>query len=282
MTKHLEASFDSAETEIEEADLSSPVKAVQRAMQIIRLFDCSHPEWSTSELVAQSGLRRTTAFRFVKTLEAEGLIIFSEQTKKYSLGPALFQMAYVWISQSALARIAQPHLERLTGFTGETANIMVWNVDGPLCVAHSPTPRPFKMLLTVGQKFTDVANADAKVLLAFGPEGRRARRLARPLESLTPFTITDPERYAGVLEQVVEEGIAYDVQEQQVGVCAVSVPVRDFTNDVRASMTLVVSELRFSPSEAKQYAQALAQVSAALSYDLGYRGGMAGRSTPEQ
>jgi IclR family transcriptional regulator, pca regulon regulatory protein len=281
MTKHQDTSFDGADDEAEESTLSSPVKAVQRAMQIIRLFDCAHPEWSTSELVAQSGLRRTTAFRFVKTLEAEGLIVLSEQTKKYSLGPAVFQMAYVWTSQASLARIAQPHVETLTTVTGETANLMVWNVDGPLCIAHSPTSRPFKVLLSVGQMFTDVANADCKILLAFGPESRRARRLARPLEALTPFTITDPQRYADELHRVTEEEVAYDIQGQQVGVCAVSVPVRDFTNEVRASLSLVVSEMRFGPSEAKRYVQALTQVAAALSYDLGYRSPAGGTKAAE-
>jgi len=250
----------------------SVVQALQRGLRILQCFDCDHPEWGFVELSRQSGLPRATAFRLVKTLHAEGLISLNPSTGKYSLGPSIFQMAYVWISQAALARIATPHLERLTSFTGETVNLMVWNTDGALCVVHSPTPRLFKPMLSVGQMFTDLANSDTKLLLAFGPEGRRARCLLRKLEPLTPFTITDRERLAEQLRRVAHEGVAYDIQEQQLGVCAISVPVRDFTNEVRASLSVVVSEMRYGPTEARLYLQALRQVSAALSYDLGYRG----------
>ena len=250
----------------------SVVQAMQRGLRILQCFDCDHPEWSLSELSRQSGLHKATAFRLVKTLEAEGLISLNVKTGKYSLGPSIFQMAYVWISQAALARVATPHLERLTSFTGETVNLMVWNTDGALCVVHSPTPRLFKPMLSVGQMFTDLANADAKILLAFGPESTRTQCLARKLEPLTPFTVTDRERLAEELRRVVREGVAYDIQEQQLGVCALSVPVWDFTNEVRASLSIVVSEMRYGPAEAKRFLQALRQVSAALSYDLGYRG----------
>ncbi len=251
---------------------SSLVQALQRGLRILQCFDCNHPEWSSSELSRQSGLHKATAFRLVKTLEAEGLLSLNPSTGKYSLGPSIFQMAYVWISQAALARIATPHLERLTSFTGETVNLMIWNAEGALCVVHSPTPRLFKPMLSVGQMFTDLANADSKILLAFGPESRRTHCLARKLEPLTPFTITDPERLAEELRRVAREGVAYDVQEQQLGVCAISVPVWDFTNEVRASLSIVVSEMRYGPAEARRFLQALRQVSAALSYDLGYRG----------
>lgn len=259
------------EVDLEDSGTGSLVQAVQRAFRIVRLFDFERPEWIPSELARCSGLRRTTALRLIRTLEAEGILSFSENTGKYSLGPSVFQLAYVWIADAALARIATPHLERLADATDESVGLTVWNADGPLCVAHSPSPRPFKFLMYVGQTFTDLANAHTKVLLAFGPEERRVKALARRLEQRTPFTIVDPERYADELRKIAVEGIAYDLQEQQLGVCALAVPVRDFSGEVRASLSLVASEVRYGPAEARRYAQALKQVSDALSYELGYR-----------
>ena len=266
-----DAVVSAEEADLDESDAGSLVKAVQRALRIVRLFDSQHPEWTPSELGRQSGLRRTTAFRLMKTLESEGLIALSEDTGKYSLGPTVFQFAYAWISQTALARIAIPHLQRVTSVTGETSNLMVWNGDGPLCVAHSPSPRPFKLMMSVGDKFIDMANADSKILVALGPDDRRTECLRRPIQPLTPFTITDQERLAAELRRVTNEGLAYDIQEQQLGVCAISAPVWDFSGEVRASMSVVVSETRYGPAEAKRYGQILKQASAALSYDLGYR-----------
>jgi DNA-binding IclR family transcriptional regulator len=262
---------DADEADLEDSGNGSLVQAVQRALRIVRLFDSGHQEWSGADLARRSGLRRTTAFRLIKTLEAEGVIALNPASGKYFLGPMVFQLAYVWIAEVALARIAAPHLERLADATGESVGLTVWNGDGPLCVAHSPSPRPFKFLMYVGQVFTDAANAHSKVLLAFGPEERRAKVLSRPLPALTAFTITDPERYADELKQVVLEGVAHDIQGQQRGVCALAVPVRDFCGEVRASLSCVISEVRYGPTEDRRYTQSLKQVAAALSYDLGYR-----------
>jgi DNA-binding IclR family transcriptional regulator len=258
-------------TDDEESGGGSLVAAVHRAIAILRLFDSTHQEWTASDLARRSGLRRTTAFRLIKTLEAEGLLGLSADSGKYSLGPAVFQLAYVWVSQAALARIAEPHLERLAEATDESVGLTVWNGEGPLCIAHSPSRRPFKFLMYVGQMFTDLANAHTKVFLAFGPEERRNRMLRGSFSELTPFTITDPGRYADELKRIAQEGVAHDIQEQQKGVCALAVPVRDYSGEVRASLSLVVSEMRYGPAEDRGYAQALKQVAAALSYDLGYR-----------
>jgi IclR family transcriptional regulator, KDG regulon repressor len=264
-------SLDTDDVDLEASDSGSLVQSVQRALRIIRLFDSGHPEWSAGDLTRRSGLRRTTAFRLIKTLEAEGVLAFDQATSKYFLGPAVYQLAYVWIADAALARIAAPHLVRLADATDESVGLTVWNGDGPLCVAHSPSPRPFKFLMYVGQVFTDLANAHSKVLLAFGPEERRTKALSAPLPAHTPFTITDRERYLDELRRVVAEGVAHDIQEQQRGVCALAVPVRDFSGEVRASLSVVVSEVRYGEAEARRYTQALKQVSAALSYELGYR-----------
>lgn len=257
--------------ELEGPESGPLVSSVQRAFRILQLFDSQHPEWNAAELSRRSGLRRTTAFRLVKSLEATGVLAFDPITSRYFLGPAIYQFAYVWIDQASLARIAAPYLEHLSEATDESVGLTVWNDDGPLCVAHSPSPRPFKFLMYVGQVFTDIANAHSKVLLAFGPEERRERALARPLPALTPFTITDRDRYRDELAQVAAEGIAYDLQGQQRGVCALAVPVRDYSGEVRASLSIVVSDVRYTPDVAHTYAQALRQVAAALSYDLGYR-----------
>ncbi|MCL5736485.1 MAG: IclR family transcriptional regulator [Actinobacteria bacterium] len=262
---------DLDETETDEAGSGALVQSVQKALRALRLFDSTNPEWTPAELSRQSGLRRTTAFRLAKTLQAEGMLALNESTGKYSLGPAARAFAYAWISDESLARMALPHLERLSTATRESVGLTVWNGIGPMCVAHSPSPRPFRLLLYVGQTFMDVANAHSKVLLAFGPAERSARALAKRLEPLTPFTIVDPERYADELQKIRIEGIAYDLQEQQLGVCALAVPVRDFTGEVRASVSVVVSEVRYGPREADRYGQALNHTASALAYDLGCR-----------
>ena len=241
-------------------------------MALLMSFDADHREWSLADLSRRLGLRRTTAFRLLKTLQSERLVESTKSTGKYTLGPAVFKFAYMWVSEAELARIATPHLERLTAATGETSNLVVWSGDLPVCIAQHLTPQYFRPRLAVGVTFTDLANTDAKVLLAFGPKERRMAALERKLERLTPFTTTDSDQLAEELDRVVREGVAYDLQEQHLGVCAVGVPVWDFTGHVRASLSVVTPQTRFDSTESRTIVQALKQVASALSYDLGYRG----------
>jgi len=256
----------------ESADKSSSlVQTVHRATSLLLCFDSEHREWTTLGLAAQTGLPRKTVSRLLKTLATDGFLVLDRSTRRYSVGHSVFRFAYVWVSQASLALVAEAHLRRLTEGTGETASLCVWDVNGPLCVAHADSPRPFRFLMAIGQVFTDAANAHTKILLAYGPEQRRHHMISRGLQTHTPFTITDTNRFEAELGHVLDEGVAYDVQEQQLGVCGVAVPVWDFSGQVRASLSLVMPENRYSPSEAKGYAQALKQVASALSFDLGYQ-----------
>lgn len=250
---------------------SGQIQALQRGVAVLLSFDSEHREWSLGELTEHVGLRRTTTFRLLKTLQAQGLIS-AHPSGKYTLGPAVFRMAYMWISEAELAEIAVPHLERLTDATGETTNLVIWSGTGPLCIAQCPTPRYFAPRLSVGRTFSDLANTDTKILLAFGPEERRASSLAQRINRLTPFTITDQERMAEELNRVADEGVAYDVQEQHLGVCAAGVPIWDFSGHLRASLSVVMPEERSQPLHSRTFLDALRQMAAALSYDLGYRG----------
>ena len=50
-----------------------------------------------------------------------------------------------------------------------------------------------------------------------------------------------------MLERAAAEGVAYDLQEQDLGVCAVSAPVFGPGGDVLAVLTVVAPSDRFGP-----------------------------------
>jgi hypothetical protein len=50
------------EAGLDESDTGSLVKAVQRALRIVSMFDSRHPEWTPSELGRQRATK-TNAFR---------------------------------------------------------------------------------------------------------------------------------------------------------------------------------------------------------------------------
>jgi DNA-binding IclR family transcriptional regulator len=102
------------------------------------------------------------------------------------------------------------------------------------------------------------------------PDADREILLSTPHERLTPKTITDPEELAAELRRVREEGLAFDIEERNIGTCAVAAPVRDQMGNVIGSIGVIVPTGRFGQSEREACVQAVKQAAAALSGFLGY------------
>jgi IclR family transcriptional regulator, KDG regulon repressor len=132
------------------------------------------------------------------------------------------------------------------------------------------TPRPFRREVAVGRIIGDTANANGKVFAAFKTGAERASILAQPHPQITPNTITDPQQLAAELEQVARDGVSFDLEERNVGTCAVAAPVRDQLGKVIAALSIVVPTGRFGAAERPPYAEAVRTAADSLSAFLGY------------
>ena len=69
---------------------------------------------------------------------------------------------------------------------------------------------------------------------------------------------------------VAREEVAFDIEERNVGTCAVAAPVRDQLGKVIAAISLIVPAGRFGPDEKREYAEAIKSTATDLSAFLGY------------
>jgi IclR family acetate operon transcriptional repressor len=246
------------------------VRALSKGLTVLGLFDAENREWTLDEIAERAGLPRMTAYRMIRTMEAASYLVRDPVTSRYHLGPALLATTYLSESYSELVKIARPYLEDLTAKTGESATLAV-EVDGvAVSVFMVDTARPLKRELAVGRIIGDTANANGKVFAAFKSEEERADLLALPRTRLTSATITDPDALAEQLAKVRREDIAFDVEERNVGTCAVAAPVRDQLGKVIAAVSLVVPTGRFGIEERQRFAEAVKATASTLSAFLGY------------
>ena len=145
------------------------------------------------------------------------------------------------------------------------------DVDGvAVCVDMVDSPRPHKREVAVGRVIGDTANSHGKIYAAFMSPADRERLLASPHPKVTPRTITEPEALASELDRVLEEGVAFDIEERNLGTCAVAAPVRDQMGKVIGSIGVVVPTGRFGSEEREKCVRAVRKAAAALSGFLGY------------
>jgi DNA-binding IclR family transcriptional regulator len=249
------------------------VRALSKGLAMLGLFDAVHQEWTLDEMVAELSLPRMTGYRMARTLQSAGYLVVDRQNGRYRLGPAMLAATYLSERYAELVAIARPYLEALVAETGESATLAV-DVDGvAVCVDMVDSPRPHKREVAVGRIIGDTANAHGKVYAAFMPEADRQRLLEQPHERLTPRTLTDPGELAVELQRVRSEGVAFDMEERNLGTCAVAAPVYDQMAEVIGSISVIVPTGRFGPDERAACVRAVKDGASALSGFLGYAEG---------
>jgi IclR family acetate operon transcriptional repressor len=82
-------------------------------------------------------------------------------------------------------------------------------------------------------------------MLAFSSEDTKRRMLAIQPVRFTEHTVVDREAARARLERVLEEGVAYDREEHDVGTCAVGVPIMS-RGKVVAALALIIPVERFT------------------------------------
>jgi DNA-binding IclR family transcriptional regulator len=212
------------------------VQSVDRALNILEVL-ARVGEAGVTEVAAELGVHKSTAFRLVATLEAHRLVEQTEDRGKYRLGVGVLRLAGATTARLDVVQEARPVCRQLAAATGETVNITVLSESSALYldqVAGSSALQPHNW---VGQHIPLHATSNGKVLLS-GLDKEALDRLLPTLPSFTPRTITRKKKLRAELEQVRDQGYAIAVDELEIGLTAVAAPIRNAAGDVVASISV--------------------------------------------
>ncbi len=248
-----------------EEDSDFFVRALARGLSVLGLFDSEHPDWGLNDICERTGMSKTTAYRMLRTLEATEFLAYEAETERYHLGKALIPAAYLAMSYVGFARVAHPHLEALATETGETVELTVSGPGGAIVVDQVASQNPFRLNLPIGRVQNSASTSSFRMHIAYLPPAEQRRLLLRGTLARTANTMTDPDDILQRLAAEKAEGLAYDLEEQDLGVCAVSAPVLERDGSLRAVLTLVAPAERFGPKDRKKTSEAVRAAAAKLS-----------------
>ncbi|MDH4137183.1 MAG: IclR family transcriptional regulator [Anaerolineae bacterium] len=244
------------------------LKTVNRALDVLLLFDREHPEWSVVELSQALDLHRSIVYRILCTFEQRGVVTRSHPGGRYRLGLKLVELANVVLASMDLRPIAHPVMERLVRDTGESAFLTVVSEDESVCIEKVDSPQPIRSMLSIGDRSLLHAGASNKLLLAYLPADTIDELIARGLEPMTPHTITDPTQLKDNLAKIRQQGWAYTVGELTPGAAAISVPLRDSNGTVVAALSIAGLASRFSEDRLPMLISATRQAADEISAQL--------------
>lgn len=247
------------------------LQVLERAFAILKLFDSTHPEWTTTKIARACGLPVATVHRILGALRKCGYLARDEQ-KRYRLGPAAVDLGERARALLDVRRIALPALQRLSSETDETALLCVVTEqrDRSICIERVESSQPLRLSVEPGRQLPLHAGASQKALLAFMRPEEVERVLAGPCERLCRATITDPEALRGDLAEIRERGWAISFEETNVGVWGVAVPLIDGRGEVIASVGLAGPSARLSEAEVADHVRRLRAGTAEIARTLGF------------
>lgn len=247
----------------------SLVQSVDRAASILELL-ARRGETGVTEIATELGVHKSTAFRLLGALETRWLVQQSGERGKYRLGFGIVRLAGATTGQMDLTQQSRPVCEALAADLGETVNMAVADSGGVINVDQVWGSAAVMSHNWIGRRTPLHATSSGKVLLAHMVAQDQDEAVRAELESFTETTITDPDRLRHELKMILDAGVAYSVEEYEIGLNAVAAPIRSYDGSVVAALSAAGPSYRLEEDRLGDVAATVRQGADEISARLGY------------
>ena len=251
--------------------LRSGTQSVTRAINLLKMFSDTQPEWNLCDLARAAELNKTTAYRLLTALERAGMLARNGHTGAYRLGPETIALGGRALRSNDLRSAGHAELEALARIAGEAATLEVLTGDQVLIVEEVPASYLVAPWQSIGTRYPAHATSTGKLLLAFLPEAERRAALQQPLRRLTDKTITDPDEMERQSAAIRAQGHAVAFEELEPDFVAVSAPVHNHDGQVVAAVSIGGPVTRLNAARLPEVIGMVTQAGRRISERLGFR-----------
>lgn len=225
------------------------VEALARGLAVLESFGTARQRLNASQAAERAGLTRAAARRHLLTLARLGYL--ETDGTAFWLGPKVLRFSGSYLASARLPRLVQAALYRLSAQSRASYSVVVRDQDEVVIVARSSAERVGPMLahgLHLGARLPLHATSTGRVLLAALPDAELHAWLGKTIEQgggmlarLTPHTLTEPQALLAQLHSAREQGYCLAIEQHELGVCALAVPLVDMQGRVLAALNCVMA-----------------------------------------
>lgn len=218
---------------------------VIKAFEIINYISENQGEARLIDITNDLDMNKTTAFRFLETLES--LNIIEKRSNTYYLGLSLLQLGNRVVTRTLLIDKIIPILERISEDVNETVNFAQLQGDKALYLHKIDSKRSLQFSLGKGDRLPLYCTAMGKAILSTLPDDKYANIVRHiELKKFTPNTIDNLTKLYSEIKAIREEGFATEKEELEEGLICVSVPVTISMLDFRGAISISGPAFRIS------------------------------------
>lgn len=240
-----------------------------KACEILKILASKAEGVSANELEELVRVPRTTGFRILKTLCAEGMA--EKRGKLYFAGNDLVQIGLNSLRSLEIRTLAIPFLSDLASQTGYTAHLAVPSGRRSLILEVHDSPHPVRVASRSGTSVPLYCSSTGKVFLAYLFEGELEDYFSTvDLQQHTNNTIVTLETMQREIEKIKDVGYAVDDHEFHKDIWCLAAPVRDNTGKVVAAIGVTGPTAQSDDQKRVQICTHVKQAAAELSAVIGY------------
>ncbi len=249
---------------------SAPVGVVAKVLKILEALDASPSGLQLRQITQQTGVHKSTAYRFLAHLESEGYL-YRDDAGAYIVGPRLARLGTGIPYHATLRRVSRPVLQDVWKTTVETVNLGVLDGADALYLDVLESPHQFRLVSEIGMRRPLNCTALGKAILAYLlTEEREEVFSSLTFERFTRHTVPDLPRLKKELAKVRQQGYALDEQETVLGARCVAAPIMDESGKVAAAISVSGPTTRITRERIQCIVGTVKEGARAVSELLGY------------
>jgi PcaR/PcaU/PobR family beta-ketoadipate pathway transcriptional regulator len=248
------------------------VKSLEKGLQLLLLLSGHPGALSLDKITQASGLNKTTCFRLIKTMQELGFVEQELNSKMYRLGPKNISLGAAAMQGLSLRRLALPYMQKLKDSTKETVNLSVLDGTEVVFIERLEASHILSTHHRIGDRLPAYCTCMGKAILAYLPEEKLLPILERiKFEAKTPRTVKNKKALLEELARIREEGLAFNREELEKGLCAVAAPIMGYAGEAVAGLNIAFPLTRHDERElTERFAPQVKEAAAAISRLLGY------------
>jgi len=211
------------------SDDLSPVESVDRALRTVVLLGANPSGLTLDELARGTGIPKSSLHRILGALRHRGFAAHRDDGGRYFLGTEMLRVAFAFHAALHIPALTHPLLVRLRDAFNETVHAGVLDGADVVYLDKVESSRPIIMATVIGGRNPAHFTGIGKALVAWTyPSDEAVRLWVRshpPLPPRTSHTITSETKLVQEFARIRERGYALDIEENEVGVRCIGVPV---------------------------------------------------------
>ncbi len=201
--------------------MKQKVNAIANGHAILKLLANQSSALGVTAIARSTEISPSSCFNILRTLVDLNLAVFDENTKRYTLGPEIFELARHGLSYDTIVAASQPILTELA--QKHNATLGLWDIvnqSEAVLVAMGENSSPARLSLRIGSRQPIGAGATGRATLSTRQHSRHS--LESKFAEVTWEGKINFDEYLSDIKRARKYGYAIDRDKYYLGISTVS------------------------------------------------------------